>query len=112
MLSEDERQGRLAELDALMELLRPAVQQDGGDLRVVDADPETGVVEVTLEGACSSCAVSAATLQGGVSRILADRLSWVTEVVGGVDEEIDHATSVAMGRGNYVASDPSPGAGA
>lgn len=108
MLSEAERQERLGELAALMDLLRPAVQQDGGDLRVVDADPESGVVHVTLEGACSSCAVSAATLQGGVSRILADRLSWVTEVVGDVDDEIDYATSVAMGRGNYVANgDPS-----
>jgi Fe-S cluster biogenesis protein NfuA len=111
MLSESESQERLAELDALMELLRPAVQQDGGDLRVVAADPETGVVEVTLDGACSSCAVSAATLQGGVSRILADRLAWVTEVIGGVDDDIDHATSVAMGRGNYVPSDASPRSG-
>ena len=108
MLSAEERQERLDELESLMELLRPAVQQDGGDLRVVDVDPETGVVEVTLEGACSSCAVSAATLQGGVSRILTDRLAWVTEVVGGVDDEIDYATSVALGRGNYVASDSSP----
>jgi len=104
MLTDDERAERLDELNALMDLLRPAVQQDGGDLRVVDADPETGVVHVTLEGACSSCAISAVTLQGGVTRILTDRLPWVTEVVGDVDDAIAFDDSVALGRGNYVRS--------
>ncbi len=108
MLSESERAERLGELTELMDLLRPAVQQDGGDLRVVDVDPERGVVHVTLEGACSSCAISAATLQGGVSRILTERLPWVSEVVGDVDDEIDYATSAAMGRGSYVASGDLP----
>ena len=50
--------------------MRPSVQQDGGDLLLVSADVETGVVEVQLQGACSSCAISASTLEGGVSRIL------------------------------------------
>ena len=46
------------QLQALIELMRPAVQADGGDLVLVSADVETGVVEVQLQGACSSCAVS------------------------------------------------------
>lgn len=102
MLSEQQRQARLAELDDVMDLMRPAVQQDGGDLQVVSVDPEAGVVRVTLQGACSSCAISSSTLQGGVSRILTERLSWVTEVIGDVDDEIDQSTSAAMGRGSYV----------
>jgi Fe-S cluster biogenesis protein NfuA len=44
---------RLAELQALIDLMRPAVQADGGDLVLVSADVETGVVEVQLQGACS-----------------------------------------------------------
>ena len=67
MLTAEQRSARLAELDDVMGLMRPAVQQDGGDLQVVSVDPETGVVRVTLQGACSSCAISSATLQGGVS---------------------------------------------
>ena len=66
-----------------MDLMRPAVQADGGDLVLVRADVETGVVEVQLQGACSSCAISSATLSGGVERILRERLPWVTEVIGG-----------------------------
>jgi len=95
MLSDDERQGRLIALNELIEIIRPAVQ----------ADVEEGVVEVILQGACSSCAVSASTLQAGITRIMKDRLKWVTEVIGGVDEDMDIETSVSMGRGGYVPKD-------
>ena len=79
-LTDEARAGRLADLMGVIELMRPAVQADGGDLVLVAADVETGVVEVQLQGACSSCAVSSSTLQGGVERILRGRLDWVTEV--------------------------------
>ena len=102
MLSDDERSDRLAQLTELIELIRPAVQADGGDLLLVSADAETGVVEVQLQGACSSCAISSTTLKAGVERILRDRLEWVTEVLGGVDDEVDFETSAAMGRGGYT----------
>ncbi len=101
-LADEERAGRLAQLQSLMELMRPAVQADGGDLVLVSADVESGVVEVQLQGACSSCAISSATLQGGVERILKDRLPWVTEVVGGLTETVDPYESAALGRGAYV----------
>lgn len=103
-LSDEERRERLSQLTSLIDLMRPAVQADGGDLVLVAADPSTGVVEVQLQGACSSCAISASTLQGGVERILRDRLPWVTEVLGGVDESVDPFESEAMGRGGYVPS--------
>lgn len=101
-LSDEERAERLGQLQALIELMRPAVQADGGDLVLVAADVETGVVEVQLQGACSSCAISSATLQGGVERILTDRLPWVREVVGGLDDSIDPYESAALGQGGYV----------
>jgi Fe-S cluster biogenesis protein NfuA len=102
VLSDDDRAVRLAELNELIDLIRPAVQADGGDLVLVSADTESGVVEVQLQGSCSSCAISSTTLQAGVERILTERLDWVTEVLGGVDEEIDYETSSAMGRGGYT----------
>lgn len=103
-LTDEERGARLAALGSIIELMRPAVQADGGDLALIAADVETGVVEVQLQGACSSCAVSSSTLQGGVERILRDRLDWVTEVVGGVDESVDPFLSESLGRGGYVPS--------
>jgi Fe-S cluster biogenesis protein NfuA len=101
-LNDDERADRLRQLQSLVDLMRPAVQADGGDLVLVSADVESGVVEVQLQGACSSCAISASTLQGGVERILKDRLAWVTDVTGGVDESEDFLESAALGRGAYV----------
>ena len=101
-LSDEDRAARLDALTALIDLIRPAVQADGGDLALIDADVETGDVEVQLQGSCSSCAVSSTTLQAGVSRILRDRLDWVTEVKGSVDESMDFEESAAMGQGGYV----------
>ena len=102
VLSDFDRAERLRALNALIELMRPSVQADGGDLVLVRADVETGVVEVQLQGACSSCAISGATLQGGVERILRGRLDWITEVVGSVDETMDFESSSALGSGGYV----------
>lgn len=101
-LSDEDRAQRLEELRSLVELMRPAVQADGGDLVLVSADVVSGVVEVQLQGSCSSCAISSATLQGGVERIVKDRLPWVTEVVGGVDDSLDPFESAALGQGGYV----------
>jgi Fe-S cluster biogenesis protein NfuA len=101
-LSDEERAERLEHLTDLIEMVRPVIQQDGGDLVLLSVDVEAGVVELQLQGACSSCAISASTLQAGVERILKERLPWVTDIIGGVDEEMDWEESAAMGRGGYV----------
>lgn len=101
-LSDEEKAERLEHLTDLIEMVRPVIQQDGGDLVLLSADVEAGVVELQLQGACSSCAVSASTLQAGVERILKERLPWVTDVIGGIDEDMDWEESAAMGRGGYV----------
>jgi len=64
---------------AAIDLIRPALQSDGGDivLREVDAD---GVVHVTLVGACGTCPISMQTLKAGVERIIMDRVPGVTSV--------------------------------
>jgi Fe-S cluster biogenesis protein NfuA len=101
-VSDADRADRLSKLQSIIDLMRPAVQADGGDLVLVRADVETGVVEVQLQGACSSCAVSSATLSGGVERILRDRLSWVTDVIGGLDDSMSLDESASLGSGGYV----------
>lgn len=100
--SDEERAERLRKLHDLIDLMRPAVQADGGDLILIRADVTSGVVEVQLQGACSSCAISEATLSGGVERILRERLPWVTEVIGGLDDSLGLDESAALGRGGYV----------
>jgi len=102
MLTETERDERLSKLDDLIELMRPSVQMDGGDIQLISADPESGIVEVQLVGACSSCAISTVTLSDGVSRLLKERLDWVTEVVGSLDESLSDEESSLLGTGGYV----------
>src|SRR4051812_25440788 len=99
VLTDDERKQRLDDLTGLIDMIRPAVQQDGGDLLLVEADVEKGFVEVMLQGSCSSCAISTTTLQAGVERILTDRLPWVTGVGGGVDETGGGEEGGGRGRG-------------
>ncbi len=101
-LGEDEIEQRRSALESLVEMMRPAVQMDGGDLAVVSVDYENGIVEVQLQGACGSCAISSSTLKGGVERLLKERLVWVREVRGDVDDSVDPFESAAMGRGAYV----------
>lgn len=97
-----ERVRRTTALNELLDLMKPAVQADGGDLVLTDLDVERGIVEVQLQGACGSCAISGATLQGGVERLLRQRLDWVTEVRGTVDESMEFSESVSLGRGGYI----------
>ena len=63
-----------------IDLIRPALQSDGGDI-VYNRLDEDGVVHVSLVGACGTCPVSTMTLKAGVERIIMDRVPGVTEVV-------------------------------
>jgi len=101
-LSPEELERRRAALSEIMELMREAVQYDGGDLVLADVNYRTGVVNVELQGACGSCAISSMTLRAGVERMLKERLPWVREVHGDVDDSLDYASSSALGRGAYV----------
>ena len=62
-----------------LELIRPAIQLDGGDIRLAKVD--RGVVTVHLLGTCESCPISPVTLKQGVERILRERVPEITEVV-------------------------------
>lgn len=65
---------------AVLELIRPSLRADGGDVRLVDVN-EDGVVSVELQGACKGCPMSQMTLANGVERILKERVPGVTKVV-------------------------------
>ena len=69
------------DVEAVIEMIRPALQSDGGDIMLLDVDEENGIVEVELVGACGTCPSSTMTLKAGVERILRDRVEGVTEVV-------------------------------
>jgi Fe-S cluster biogenesis protein NfuA len=69
------------QVEETIEAIRPALQADGGDIFLRDVDEASGVVSVTLVGACGTCPVSTDTLKAGIERIMRDRVDGVTEVV-------------------------------
>lgn len=68
------------DVQAVLDLIRPSLQADGGDVSLVDV-ADDGVVTVELEGACKGCPMSQMTLANGVERILKERIPEVTKVV-------------------------------
>lgn len=70
-----------------IEVIRPALQADGGDMTLVGVNEESGRVEIELVGACGSCPASTMTLKAGIERILKDRVPGVTEIVAIGQEE-------------------------
>jgi Fe-S cluster biogenesis protein NfuA len=64
-----------------IDVIRPALQADGGDIVIREVDEGSGVVTVELVGACGTCPVSTQTMKAGIERILRDRVDGVTEVV-------------------------------
>ncbi|MDQ3569071.1 MAG: NifU family protein [Actinomycetota bacterium] len=72
-----------------IDAIRPALQSDGGDMRVLELDQETGVVDIELLGACGGCPMSTMTLKAGIERILLDRVPGLNEVrAKGIDFDV------------------------
>merc|ERR1719291_677779 len=69
--------------------IRPAVQEDGGDIRYVGYEEETGIVTVKLAGSCVGCPSSSVTLKNGVENMLMHYIPEVTNVVSLEEEEDD-----------------------
>jgi Fe-S cluster biogenesis protein NfuA len=77
----DEKQVSVKDkVQGVINLIRPAVQADGGDIELVDVT-SGGVVQIRFHGACHGCPSSTMTLQMGIERNLRDRVPEVTSVV-------------------------------
>jgi Fe-S cluster biogenesis protein NfuA len=70
-----------AKVQEVIEIIRPVIQADKGDILLIDVDEPSGVVSVELVGACVTCPASTQTLKAGVERIMKDRVPGVTEVI-------------------------------
>lgn len=84
-----------AKVEEVIEIIRPAIQADGGDISLLDVDAATGVVTVELHGACVSCPASTVTMKAGIERIMKDRVPGVTAVVQ-PDEGAELGTAVSL----------------
>lgn len=63
---------RLEEIKDVIETIRIYIQQDGGDMELVDVNDN--IVTVKLLGACVDCNMSDVTYRDGVESILRDEI--------------------------------------
>ncbi len=67
-----------AEVEKVLDEVRPQLQADGGDIELVDV--EDGVVKVRLKGSCAGCPMSNMTLRLGVERHLKNKIPGIRKV--------------------------------
>jgi Fe-S cluster biogenesis protein NfuA len=67
--------GKVAQV---LDEIRPALQRDGGDVKLIDV--VDGVVQVELQGACKGCPMSQMTLAFGIGRVLKSKIPEVVDV--------------------------------
>jgi Fe-S cluster biogenesis protein NfuA len=78
-LGSEERQVK-DRVEKALDKIRPALENDGGNVELVDVDEEKGIVKVKLVGACGSCPMSQMTLRMGVERVLREEIPEIAEV--------------------------------
>src|SRR5215813_12017468 len=77
--TDEEEDEVVAQIKELLETrVRPAVAQDGGD--IIFHDFEDGVVYLHMQGSCSGCPSSTATLKAGIENMLRHYIPEVVEV--------------------------------
>lgn len=75
--------------------IRPAVQEDGGDIRYVEFNVDTGIVMVQLAGSCVGCPSSSVTLKNGVENMLMHYIPEVTGVEALEEENEEEAVEIS-----------------
>lgn len=71
--------------DILNEYVTPAVENDGGKISLMEYDAQNKTAKMLLQGACSGCPSSTATLKGGIENILKQFLPDLVEKVEAVN---------------------------
>lgn len=70
----------LSKVTASIDSIRPFLQNDGGDISLVEVTDDN-VVKVKLLGACGSCPYSIMTLKNGVEQAVKRDVPEIKEVV-------------------------------
>jgi Fe-S cluster biogenesis protein NfuA len=68
------------EVQKAIDLIRPSLQADGGDVELVDVS-EDGIVKVRLNGACRGCPMSQMTLKMGIEKMIKKQIPDIKEVI-------------------------------
>ena len=67
-------------VEKALEEIRPFLQNDGGDISLIEIEDEK-LVKVQLEGACTSCSVNQMTLKSGVEMMIKKYAPQIEQVI-------------------------------
>jgi Fe-S cluster biogenesis protein NfuA len=86
--------------------VRPAIQEDGGDIEYRGFEEGSGIVKLKLKGSCRGCSSSSVTLKNGIERMLMHYVPEVQSV-----EQVSDAAKVewSYSRGVELFADPRVG---
>tara|TARA_Y100001934_G_C11629778_1_gene440558 strand:- start:68 stop:310 length:243 start_codon:yes stop_codon:yes gene_type:complete len=76
----DEKEKILHNIEKALEDIRPYLQQDGGDVQVIDVT-EDFTLQVRLIGACGTCEINTQTLKNGIEAVVKQHVPIIKEVV-------------------------------
>ena len=68
------------EVRKAIDLIRPNLQADGGDVELIDVGDD-GIVKVKLVGACHGCPMAQMTLKNGIEKFLKQQVPGINSVV-------------------------------
>lgn len=68
-----------AKVEDALNMIRPALQRDGGNVELVDVTADN-IVKVKLVGACGTCPMSILTLKRGIEATLKQRIPEIASV--------------------------------
>jgi Fe-S cluster biogenesis protein NfuA len=67
-------------VEAVLNKVKPLLQRDGGDVELVDVQPD-GVVKVRLTGACAGCPMSTMTLKNAIEETIKKEIPEIKSVI-------------------------------
>lgn len=70
-----------ADIDKVLDMIRGGLAMHGGNVEIVDVEPESGTVQVRFQGACVGCPMSEMTFKAGIEDTLLEMLPEVKNVV-------------------------------
>lgn len=79
-MDNSEKASYINRINEVLDLVRPYLNADGGDIDFVDLTEDL-TVKVILKGACQSCPMSIQTLKFGVEQALKNAIPEIKEVV-------------------------------
>lgn len=78
--SEDDSEITVRIKEVIENYVRPSVANDGGDIVFGSFDQKTGLLKLSMRGACSGCPSSSATLQMGIQNLMNHFVPEVLEI--------------------------------